>query len=147
MKKVLVVDDSASMRKTIKKLLEKLGCKVVSEAKDGFDAIKKYKRYKPDFITMDISMPNMDGIEAVKKLIEIDQNIKIIMITSLGEQVKVMEAIIAGAKGYILKPLSAEYLKLNIDKVFPKNDDDKIEEILGDMLINRENVEKKKAIK
>jgi two-component system chemotaxis response regulator CheY len=123
MLKILVVDDSMIMRRTIKVILEELGHKVIGEASSGQDAIKKYKIFNPNLVTMDIVMPNMTGIEAVRALKAINNDVKIIMVTSIGEETKVMDAIIAGAKGYILKPIAKENVKKSILKVFPPNDD------------------------
>jgi len=121
MAKVLIVDDASIMRLHIRKILEELGHLVIAEAESGFEAVKLYKSLKPDFVTMDITMPMTnginDGIEAVVKIKEIDANAKIIMITSHGEQDKVIKAIKAGANNYILKPLQLEKFKDVINKL------------------------------
>lgn len=101
----LIVDDSFIMVKKISKIVKELGWEVVGTAKNGNQAILEYRTKKPDFVTMDITMPDMDGIEATKKILEIDPDAVIIMITSHGQQMLVLEAIQAGAKGYILKPI------------------------------------------
>jgi len=122
MKKVLVVDDASIMRLLIKKVLNKLGYNHIIEAETAYDAIELYKKVKPDFVTMDITMPMKnrlhDGIEAVRQIKEFDKDAKIIMITSHGEQDKVIEAIKAGAINYILKPLKEEKVKEVIEKLF-----------------------------
>ncbi|MCK5294652.1 MAG: response regulator [Arcobacteraceae bacterium] len=121
MANVLIVDDAKIMRITIRKILEQLGHTVVGEADSGYTAIEQYKTKKPDFVTMDITMPAVqgieDGIEAVKYIMEFDNSAKIIMITSHGEQDKVIRAIQSGASNYMLKPLQAEKLEEIICKL------------------------------
>lgn len=106
---VLVVDDARLMRSNIKKMLDHLGHITIGEAGGGLEAIEKYKILKPDFVTMDITMPAeeeiRDGIDAVKGIIKYDSNARIIMATSHGEKDQVIKAIQSGASGYILKPL------------------------------------------
>lgn len=93
MARVLVVDDAAFMRMLVKKILTQAGHQVVGgEASNGKEAVEKYKQLKPDLVTMDIVMPEMDGITAVKEIMKIDPNAKIIMITAVGQEAKVMEA-------------------------------------------------------
>lgn len=103
--KVLLVDDAAFVRMSLKKILDDmaLGFEYI-EAGDGEDAIEKYKIYSPDLVIMDITMPKMDGITAVGRIKEIDDNAKIIMCSSMGYQEKVLDAITAGAKDFIIKP-------------------------------------------
>lgn len=114
--KVLIVDDTVFMRMTIRKILEENGITVVAEAADGYEAISKYKKYHPDLTIMDISMPKMDGIEAVKQIIQIDASAQIIMCSLQGQRTNVMEAIKAGAKSYLVKPVKEEKLLLEIQK-------------------------------
>ena len=116
MAKIMVVDDSKVMRKKIAALLE--------EAGHGRDAFMAYARYNPDLVTMDITMPVMDGIQAVKKIVPNYPDAKIIMISSLGQQDMVMEAIRNGAKHFIVKPFTAEKAKEIINKVLSQDDDD-----------------------
>ena len=106
--KVLLVDDAAIVRMSLKKILDDmaLGFEYI-EAGDGEDAIEKYKIYSPDLVIMDITMPKMDGITAVGRIKEIDDNAKIIMCSSMGYQEKVLDAITAGAKDFIIKPYEA----------------------------------------
>jgi len=121
MANVLIVDDAKIMRISIKKMLEKLGHTVIGEASSGYEGIEQYKTLKPDFVTMDITMPAeqgiADGIEAVKHIIEFDKSAKVIMITSHGEQEKVIKAIQSGASNYLLKPLKEDKLSEIIDKL------------------------------
>lgn len=116
---ILVVDDSLIMRRNITKIIESLGHRVVGEAKDGLEAITLYMRLKPDLVTMDITMPEMDGIDAVKELKKIDKDTKVIMVTSHGQEDMVITAIRAGASGYLLKPINIMKLRDSIRKVFP----------------------------
>ena len=121
MAKILVVDDAKVMRITIKKQLEKLGHEVIAEAENGFEAIEQYKLYNPDLVTMDITMPEVNGIssgiEALVEIRNIDPNAKIIMVTSHGEENLVIEAISKGSKGYILKPIVQDKLQDIIEKL------------------------------
>lgn len=119
MLKVLVVDDSLIMRRNVTKMVEALGHKVIGEAKDGLEAIVLFERLKPDLVSMDITMPEMDGIAAVKELKKIDKNAKIIMVTSHGQEEMVINAIRSGAGGYLLKPVNLMKLRDSIRKVFP----------------------------
>ena len=114
--KVLIVDDTVFMRMTIRKILEENGITVVAEAADGYEAISKYRKYHPDLTIMDISMPKMDGIEAVKQIINLDSNAQIIMCSLQGQRANVMEAIKAGAKSYLVKPVKEEKLLMEIQK-------------------------------
>jgi len=102
--KVLIVDDAMFMRKMLGDMLKKEGYEIIAEAEDGQDAVEKFKEYKPDLVTMDIIMPDMSGIDAVKEIIKIDPNAKIIMVSAMGHQTLVIEAIQAGAKDYVVKP-------------------------------------------
>jgi len=121
MARVLVVDDARIMRISIKEILIKLGHTVVGEADNGYASIEGYKTCKPDFVTMDITMPEVngikDGIDAVEKIKEYDKNAKVIMITSHGEEQKVRKAIKVGAKNYILKPINAPALEKIVTKL------------------------------
>jgi two-component system chemotaxis response regulator CheY len=121
MAKILIVDDAKIMRMSIKNMLNDLGHKVIGEASSGYSAIEEYKRLKPDIVTMDITMPQendiADGIEAVKQIMAFDKNAKIVMITSHGEQEKVIKAIQSGASNYLLKPIKMDRLKEVLDKL------------------------------
>ncbi|KOA21393.1 chemotaxis protein CheY [Clostridium homopropionicum DSM 5847] len=114
---VLVVDDSNFIRLNIVNYLKNNNITVVGEASNGNEAIELYKKLRPDIVTMDITMPDMDGVEAVKKIMEIDSNAKIIICSAVGQQVKVIEAIKAGAKSFLLKPLNEEKMIIEINKV------------------------------
>jgi two-component system, chemotaxis family, chemotaxis protein CheY len=108
MARVLIVDDAAFMRMMIKDILEKNGFQVVGEASNGIKAVELYKKERPDVVTMDITMPDMDGIEAVKEIKAFDPGAKVIMCSAMGQQTMVMDAIRAGAKDFIVKPFQAD---------------------------------------
>ncbi|HHX17944.1 MAG TPA: response regulator [Clostridium sp.] len=108
MKRVLVADDAAFMRTSLRIMLERNGYEIVGEAENGIVAFDKYKEVSPDIVTMDITMPICDGIEAVRKIKEYDKNAKIIIISSMGQESFVREAVLAGAKGFIVKPFKEE---------------------------------------
>lgn len=108
MTKVLIVDDAAFMRMMIRDILEKNGFEVVGEASNGIKAVEIYKKEKPEVVTMDITMPDMDGIEAVKQIKAFDPDSKIIMCSAMGQQSMVMDAIRAGARDFIVKPFQAD---------------------------------------
>lgn len=116
--KVLLVDDAAFVRMSLKKILDDmaLGFEYI-EAGDGEDAIEKYKIYSPDLVIMDITMPKMDGITAVGRIKEIDDNAKIIMCSSMEYQEKVLDAITAGAKDFIIKPYEAAKVAKSVKAV------------------------------
>ena len=116
-KKVLIVDDAVVMRMMIKGILSKNGYTVVGEAQNGAEAVDKYRTLMPDLVTMDMVMPEMDGITAVKQIIAADPNAKIIMCTSMGQQALVVEAIQAGAKSFITKPFQPPKILETIAKV------------------------------
>ncbi|WP_200414399.1 response regulator [Arcobacter sp. FWKO B] len=118
MLKVLIVDDSLIIRKKISSILQKLGHEVAGDAQNGTEAIKKYTELKPDLVTMDITMPDMDGITAVTHIIKQNHDAKIIMITSHGQEDMVIKSIQAGAVGYMLKPITEEKLASAIGEVF-----------------------------
>ncbi|GLI85514.1 MULTISPECIES: response regulator [Rossellomorea] len=106
--KILIVDDAAFMRMMIKDILTKNGFDVVGEAADGSQAVDKYKELKPDLVTMDITMPEKDGIAALKEIKASDPGAKIIMCSAMGQQAMVIDAIQAGAKDFIVKPFQAD---------------------------------------
>ena len=116
MKKVLVVDDAAFMRISIKKMLEKNGYEVVGEAENGMIAVEKYMELKPDIVTMDITMKEMNGLEALKAIIEKDKNANIIMVSAMGQEGMVKDAVLSGAKGFIVKPFKEETLVKALEK-------------------------------
>ena len=106
--RILIVDDAAFMRMMVKDILTKNGFEVVGEAQDGSQAIEKYKELSPDLVTMDITMPEMDGITALKEIKKIDPSARIIMCSAMGQQAMVIDAIQAGAKDFIVKPFQSD---------------------------------------
>jgi two-component system chemotaxis response regulator CheY len=121
---ILVVDDSLIIRKTLVEEFQKMGHKVVAEAKGGREAMELYELFKPDLVTMDITMPVMNGIAAVKEIKRFHSDAKIVMITSHGEEKMVMQAIKNGARGYILKPITKDKLDEVISKVFSAEEEE-----------------------
>lgn len=119
-KRILVVDDAAFMRMMIKNILSKNGYEIVGEAENGQVAIELYKKLKPDLVTMDITMPEMNGIEGVKAIREFDPNASIIMCSAMGQQAMVMEAIQAGAKDFIVKPFQQDRILQAIGRVLAR---------------------------
>jgi two-component system chemotaxis response regulator CheY len=107
-KNVMIVDDAAFMRMMIKDILSKNGYTVAGEAENGKIAVDKYNEVKPDLVLMDITMPEMDGIQALKAIKGNDPNAQIIMCSAMGQQAMVIEAIQSGAKDFIVKPFQAE---------------------------------------
>jgi two-component system chemotaxis response regulator CheY len=117
MPKVLIVDDAAFMRMMIKDILVKNGFEISGEAPNGLKAIELYKAEKPDVVTLDITMPEMDGIQALKEIRSFDPSSKVIMCSAMGQQAMVMEAIKSGAKDFIVKPFQSERVLEAIKKV------------------------------
>lgn len=120
MAKVLVVDDAAFMRMTIRKALETNGHSMIGEAASGSEAVDKYRVLKPDVVILDITMPEMNGIEALKRIKEIDANARIIICSALGNQQMLAQAIECGAEDFIVKPFEATHLAAAVDKVMKK---------------------------
>lgn len=146
MKKIMIVDDSVIIRQRLKELFRTKGFEVVAEVESGEKAVIKFRECKPDIVTMDISLPGISGIETVKKLIEIDSDVKIIMITAMGERSTVLEAIRLGAVNFIVKPFQEDkvmqvvYEVLEIDpyeeKLPMKNEDENPEVKTQQEIIN-----------
>ncbi|MFD1414586.1 response regulator [Oceanobacillus jeddahense] len=107
-KKILIVDDAAFMRMMIKDILTKNDFEVVAEAQDGNEAVEKYKEHQPDLVTMDITMPEKDGLAALKEILQVNPDAKVIMCSAMGQQAMVIDAIQAGAKDFIVKPFQAD---------------------------------------
>jgi two-component system chemotaxis response regulator CheY len=104
--RVLIVDDAIFMRKMISDILISNGMEVVGEADTGSVAVERYIELKPDLVTMDIIMPEMNGIDAVRKIVEADSNARIVMCSALGQQALVQDAMAAGAKDFLIKPFN-----------------------------------------
>ena len=115
--KVLVVDDAIFMRKMIAEILVENGMDVIGEADNGSSAVERYKQLKPDLVTMDIIMPEMNGIDAVRQIIAFDSQAKIVMCSALGQQALVQEAITAGAKDFLIKPFNPSRVVEVVNKI------------------------------
>lgn len=116
-KNILICDDAAFMRMMIKDILTKNGYNVAGEAENGARAVEKYNELHPDLVLMDITMPEMDGIQALKKIKEGDASAKVIMCSAMGQQAMVIEAIQSGAKDFIVKPFQADRVLEAVKKV------------------------------
>jgi len=116
--RVLIVDDAIFMRKMISDILVENGMEIAGEADTGAKAIEKYAELRPDLVTMDIIMPEMNGIDAVRKIMESDSQAKVVMCSALGQQALVQEAIAAGAKDFLIKPFNAARVVEVIAKMF-----------------------------
>lgn len=121
-KTALVADDVAFARRIIKEILTSAKYVVVAEASNGDEAIQLYKKHKPDFVTMDVVMPVRGGIEAARQIADDDKNARIIMVSAMGHEQLLMEAINAGARDYILKPFSPEDLLRAVEKVLQEEE-------------------------
>lgn len=117
MSTVLVVDDAAFMRMSIKKVLERHGFEVVGEAENGLVGVAKYQELRPDLVTMDITMPEMTGIEALKNIRQQDPNAKVVMVSAMGQEGLVREAILSGAKSFIVKPYKEDFIVSTLNSV------------------------------
>ncbi|MCR4697004.1 MAG: response regulator [Lachnospiraceae bacterium] len=116
-KNILVVDDAAFMRMMIKDILSKNGYTVAGEAENGEKAVEKYNELKPDLVLMDITMPDKDGIQALKEIKSADPGAKVIMCSAMGQQAMVIESIQAGAKDFIVKPFQPDRVLEAVKKV------------------------------
>lgn len=116
-KNILICDDAAFMRMMIKDILSKNGYEIAGEAENGVKAVEKYNETKPDLVLMDITMPEMDGIQALKAIRELDSSACVIMCSAMGQQAMVIEAIQSGAKDFIVKPFQAERVLEAVKKV------------------------------
>lgn len=117
MKKILVVDDAAFMRVSIKNMLVKNGYEIAGEAENGRVAVQKYKELMPDIVTMDITMPEMDGLEGLKEIMAFNPSANVIMITAMGQESMVREAVQTGAKGFIVKPFKEDVILSAIESL------------------------------
>jgi two-component system chemotaxis response regulator CheY len=117
MSKIMIVDDAAFMRITIKNMLKKSSHTVVAEAENGRAAVERYRELTPDIVTMDITMPEMDGLSALKEILRINPTANVIMVSAMGQETMVREAIVSGAKGFIVKPFKEEGILSAIDRL------------------------------
>ena len=116
MARVLVVDDAAFMRKMLSDALAKGGHQVIGEAANGVEAVDRFKELRPDVTTLDITMPEKDGISALKEILTIDPGARIVMCSALGQETKVLESIKLGAKDFVVKPFQPDRVLSAIDK-------------------------------
>jgi len=116
-KKILIVDDAAFMRMTLREILTKAGYEISGEAETGEEAVEKYKQLKPDLVTMDMVMLGEGGITAVKNIIATDSNAKVLMVSAMGQQALIVESIQAGAKGFVIKPFKAEEVAAEVKRI------------------------------
>ena len=119
MYKIMVVDDAGFMRKMVQTHLTKAGYSDFVEGEDGQKAVELYKELKPDLVIMDITMPNMDGIEALRNIKAFDADAKVVMCSARGQEAMVMEAIKLGALDFIVKPFKADRIIQTVNKVLP----------------------------
>lgn len=117
MANILITDDAVFMRMMMKDILTKAGHTVVGEASNGIEAVEMYKDKNPDLVTLDITMPECDGIQALKDIMALDPKAKVIMCSAMGQQSMVLEAINAGAIDFVVKPFQAERVVTSINKV------------------------------
>ena len=107
-RKVLIVDDAAFMRMMLKDILTKNDFEVVAEAENGKVAVASFQKFKPDIVTMDITMPEMDGLASLKEILALDPSANVIMVSAMGQESMVREAVLSGAKGFIVKPFKED---------------------------------------
>ena len=118
--KFLVVDDFSTMRRIVRNLLKELGFNNVEEAEDGLDALNKLQAGGYGFVISDWNMPNMDGLQALKKIKEGDSSAKVVMCTAMGQESMVVDAIKSGAKDFIVKPFNADRIVQTVNSIFGK---------------------------
>jgi two-component system chemotaxis response regulator CheY len=116
MARVLVVDDAVFMRKMVSDALTKQGHEVIGEASNGAEAITQFQALSPDVMTLDITMPEKDGVEALREIVAIDPSARVVMCSALGQESKVLEAVRAGAKDFVVKPFQPDRLAQAVEK-------------------------------
>ena len=116
MARILIVDDAMFMRQSLNMIITGLGHEVVAMAENGFEAVKLYDKHKPDLVTLDITMPQMDGIEALKQIREKDPQAKVLMVSAMGQESTVIKAIQTGAMGFVVKPFQKEVIEASLKK-------------------------------
>lgn len=121
-RKILVVDDSAFMRAILKNILVDAGYEVIGEAGDGKDAIEKYKELKPELVTMDVTMPDVNGIEAARSIIDYDKDANIVICTAMGQDWMITDAYNLGIKDFLLKPFKRTEVLEKVARIFQQRD-------------------------
>jgi two-component system, chemotaxis family, chemotaxis protein CheY len=116
-KRILITDDALFMRVTLKNILTQNGFEVVGEAQNGAESVRKYAELKPDLVTMDITMPEMDGLTALKEIRKADPEARVVMVTAMGQKALVVEALQSGAKDFIVKPFQPERVVEAVNKL------------------------------
>ena len=117
LKRVLIVDDATFMRISLRSILEKNDFEVIGEGSDGVEAVSKYIELRPDIVTLDITMPEKNGIEALKEIINIDPKANVVIISALGQETFVTEAVKLGAKGFLVKPFKEDFIIRTLSKL------------------------------
>ncbi len=117
MKRVLLVDDAMFIRNSLKIILEKNGYEIVGQAEDGRQAVNMYQTLRPDVVTMDVTMPNMDGLEALNAIKSLDKSARVVMVTAMGKEEIVRQAIMSGATNFIVKPFNEEKVVAVMSKI------------------------------
>lgn len=118
MKNIMIVDDSLFVRLNLKKILENQGYRIVAEAANGLEAIEKYQALRPDLVTMDITMPVLDGISALERICTVDRQACVVMVSAMGQEAKIIEAMNKGARHFIVKPFKENDVVNIIGAVF-----------------------------
>jgi len=117
---MMIIDDAAFMRLSIRRMVENNDYEIIAEGSDGLQAIELYKEHRPDITTLDITMPNMNGIEALKAIRSIDGNAKIIMVSAMGQENLIREAVMNGASSFLVKPFQKDKLLEVLDSICNK---------------------------
>ena len=123
MAKILIVDDSRTSRKFLRDILEKSGNEIVGEAVNGLEGFDLYQKLRPDIVTMDITMPVMDGLDSLKLIMRFDPAAKVVMVTAAGQQQKMLEAVKLGALEFIAKPFDTPTIAETVNKIMEKDDE------------------------
>ncbi len=113
---VLIVDDAEFMRVMLREIVCDMGLSVAGEAGDGHEAVRLYRELRPDLVAMDITMPNLDGIAALKEILKVDPTATVVMITALGQKQKVLEAIQCGARDFLVKPFDPDRVRETVGR-------------------------------
>lgn len=127
MKKIMIVDDSLIIRVNLKRILQKQGYTIIAEAINGQDAVEKFMKFHPDLVTMDITMPVLDGISALERIRLLDKDACVVMISALGQEIKIIEAMNKGARHYIIKPFQEADVVNKIKEILQTNAEEAVD--------------------